>query len=241
MDDHGIGIVGPSIQTNEQVVASYCASSLDGESADARRLLDLRETPPVDHGQSLDRFRQIVRTEDLGPVDRKLFIDAGLCMIRNPDRPRHVVAARASSSDLVIASGSRATALASEASAAGDKGREAIESLARAVARLGSTIGMVSAGSMPSTLSRHPDNDRDEALTPATSALGSAGAEGPLATDRDHAATVEPAPLDFTIGGRVVERSTRAITPAPEHVGSRFPNGDMERLATARSGGPGRS
>lgn len=215
MDDHGIGIVGPSIQTNEQVVASYGASSLDGESADARRVLDLRETPPVDHGQSLDRFRQIVRTKDLGPVDRKLFNDAGYCMIRNADRPRHLVAARASSSDLVIASGSRATALASEASAAGDKGREAIESLARAAVRSGSTTGMVSAGSMPSTLSPHPDNNRDEALTPITSALGSAVAEGP----RPSTATTLPSSnrhgSTFTIGGRAIERPMRASPLAP--------------------------
>ncbi|MCP3989369.1 MAG: hypothetical protein GY724_09860 [Actinomycetia bacterium] len=89
---------------------------------------------------------------DLGSVDRELVVDAGPCVIRNPDRPPHLLVARASSSDLVIASGNRSKALASDASAAGASGRAATASLASAVARSGSTAGKASVGSIPSTL-----------------------------------------------------------------------------------------
>jgi hypothetical protein len=56
VDHYGSGIVGPGVQTDQQVVASDGASRLDCETANAWRLLDLRQTPPVDQRQGLDRF-----------------------------------------------------------------------------------------------------------------------------------------------------------------------------------------
>ncbi len=165
--DHRSRILRPGVETYEQVVASNGASSLDGESPDTWRSLDLGETPPVDQGQRLDRLGQIVSPKDLGPVDWQLFVDARRCVIRDPDRSAHVLAARASSSDLAIASGNRSTARASDASADDERGRAAIASLARAAARSGSTPGAVSVGSIYSTLSRSSDNTRHEACTPA--------------------------------------------------------------------------
>lgn len=142
------------------MVAGDGTCCLDGEPADAWRLIDLGQAPPVGQRQRLDRFRQIVRPEDFGSVNWELVVDAGPCVIRNPDRAPHLVAVRASSSDLANASGSRSTAFASDASDAGERGRAATASRARAAARSGSTAGMVSVGSVPSTLSHHPDTNR---------------------------------------------------------------------------------
>ncbi len=97
--------------------------------------------------------------KDLRSVNRELVADAGPCVIRNPDRSPHLLAARASSSDLAIASGKRSTALASDDSAVGERGRAATASPASAATRSGSTAGTVSVGSMARTLPHPTDND----------------------------------------------------------------------------------
>jgi hypothetical protein len=117
-----------------------------------RRMLEIarsiRQTPPVGQGQAFDRFGQIVGSEHLGPVRRELVTDAGENVVRDPDRSAHLLAAWASLSDFAMASGNRSTALASDASAAGERRRPAIASAARAAARPGSTTGTVSVDSM---------------------------------------------------------------------------------------------
>ena len=66
----GLGIVGPDVEADEQVMTGDRASSFDGEAADGLRLIDLGQARPVDQGQRLDRFGQIMSPKDIGSVER---------------------------------------------------------------------------------------------------------------------------------------------------------------------------